>query len=427
MLSLTDYQGANNQYIPSPIQLDVVKLPPSPPSFSPFFSQLGKNSDGLKANGFSPSFGNTKIYFSYDELAKATCGFAKSNLIGEGGFGCVYKGILTGGQVVAVKQLKVGGDQGDKEFQVEVEVITRVHHRHLVSLVGYCISGSQRLLVYDYVPNGNLSHHLHGKGRNILDWQTRVKIALGAARGLAYLHQDCKPKIIHRDVKSSNILLDKDFNAQVSDFGLAKLSPDIKTHITTRVVGTFGYLAPEYASSGILTEKSDVYSFGVVLLELISGRKPVDPTQSFGEESLVGWARPLLVQMNREEDLELMADPFLSGAYDGKEMLRMAAIAAACVRNSAVKRPRMGQVVRALEENVTLADLNQGVKPGHSHMYGFSFGSTDNDSLYNDSSYYSANTRMYSESIIGSGDCSSEYSGGTSDRVIHPSTSSSEF
>ncbi|KAI5072978.1 hypothetical protein GOP47_0013084 [Adiantum capillus-veneris] len=414
------YYGANNWN--SPAQTDaLVKPRPSPPFFSPMPSpQLGSDPSILKVNGVSPSFGSSKIYFTYDELVIATGGFAKSNLLGEGGFGSVYKGTLSGGQLVAVKQLKVGGEQGDREFRAEMEVITRVHHRHLVSLVGYCLSGSQRLLVYDYVPNGNLDHHLHGKGRAILDWPTRMKIAIGAARGLAYLHEDCNPKIIHRDIKSSNILLDKNFNAQVSDFGLAKLTSDIKTHVTTRVVGTFGYLAPEYASSGMLTEKSDVFSYGVVLLELVSGRKPVDPTQSCGEESLVEWARPLLLRMNREDDLELMADPFLNGAYDQKEMLRVVAAAAACVRHSAAKRPRMGQVLRALEDDVALSDLNQGVKPGHSYVYGFSFASTDYDS-----SYYSANTRMYSQATFGSRDCSSEYSGGTSEHAMNPSTSSS--
>lgn len=351
----------------------------------------------------------------------ATSGFAKSNLLGEGGFGSVYKGVLPGGQPVAVKKLKVGGGQGDREFRVEVEVINRVHHRHLVSLVGYCISGNDRLLVYNYVPNGNLDYHLHGKGRTILDWPTRMKIAIGAARGLAYLHEDCIPKIIHRDIKSSNILLNKNFDAQVSDFGLAKLTSDVNTHVTTRVVGTFGYLAPEYASSGMLTDKSDVFSYGVVLLELISGRKPVDPTQSFGEESLVQWARPLLLQMNKEDDLELIADPFLNGAYDKKEMMLVVEAAAACVRYSATRRPRMGQVVRVLLNEVALLDLNQGVKPGHSYIDGHSFASTDYDSCYFGSEY-----RKNRQTAFGSRNCSSEYSGGTSECAVHPTTSSGE-
>ncbi|PWA99421.1 protein kinase superfamily protein [Artemisia annua] len=233
--------------------------------------------------------GNTRAWFTYEELSDATDGFSGSNLLGEGGFGCVYKGLLPDGREVAVKQLKIGGGQGEREFRAEVEIISRVHHRHLVSLVGYCISDHQRLLVYQFVANDTLHYHLHGQGRPVMDWPSRIKVAAGAARGLAYLHEDCHPRIIHRDIKSSNILLDENFDSQVADFGLAKLAMDANTHVTTRVMGTFGYMAPEYASSGKLTEKSDVFSFGVVLLELITGRKPVDGSQPLGDESLVEW------------------------------------------------------------------------------------------------------------------------------------------
>ncbi|ANM60094.1 proline-rich extensin-like receptor kinase 10 [Arabidopsis thaliana] len=234
-------------------------------------------------------FGQSRELFSYEELVIATNGFSDENLLGEGGFGRVYKGVLPDERVVAVKQLKIGGGQGDREFKAEVDTISRVHHRNLLSMVGYCISENRRLLIYDYVPNNNLYFHLHAAGTPGLDWATRVKIAAGAARGLAYLHEDCHPRIIHRDIKSSNILLENNFHALVSDFGLAKLALDCNTHITTRVMGTFGYMAPEYASSGKLTEKSDVFSFGVVLLELITGRKPVDASQPLGDESLVEW------------------------------------------------------------------------------------------------------------------------------------------
>ncbi|PIA63430.1 hypothetical protein AQUCO_00201043v1 [Aquilegia coerulea] len=241
----------------------------------------------------SGGLGNSRSWFTYEELVEVTNGFSAQNLLGEGGFGCVYKGILADGREVAVKQLKIGGSQGEREFTAEVETISRVHHRHLVSLVGYCMSEDQRLLVYDYVPNNTLYHHLHGGGTSVMDWATRLRVAIGAARGISYLHEDCHPRIIHRDIKSSNILLDNNFDAQVSDFGLAKLALDAFTHVTTRVMGTFGYMAPEYASSGKLTEKSDVYSFGVVLLELITGRKPVDTSQPLGDENLVEWARPI--------------------------------------------------------------------------------------------------------------------------------------
>uniref|UniRef100_J3MIF6 non-specific serine/threonine protein kinase n=1 Tax=Oryza brachyantha TaxID=4533 RepID=J3MIF6_ORYBR len=207
--------------------------------------------------------------FGYEELAAATSDFSEENLLGQGGFGYVYRGVLPDGKEVAVKQLSSGSGQGEREFQAEVDMISRVHHRHLVPLVGYCIAGAHRLLVYDFVPNNTLEHHLHGKGSPVMKWTTRLRIAVGSAKGLAYLHEECNPRIIHRDIKSANILLDNSFEALVADFGMVKLTSENDTHVSTRVMGTFGYLAPEYASSGKLTEKSDVFSFGVMLLELI--------------------------------------------------------------------------------------------------------------------------------------------------------------
>uniref|UniRef100_M1B727 non-specific serine/threonine protein kinase n=1 Tax=Solanum tuberosum TaxID=4113 RepID=M1B727_SOLTU len=251
----------------------------------------------------SPSLGGfSKSQFTYEELARATSGFSKANLLGQGGFGYVHKGVLVDGTVVAVKSLKSGSGQGEREFQAEVDIISRVHHRHLVSLVGYCIADSQRMLVYEYVPNKTLEFHLHGKGHRVMDWGTRLKIALGSARGLAYLHEDCHPKIIHRDIKAANILLEDNFEAKVADFGLAKLSSDNFTHVSTRVMGTFGYMAPEYASSGKLTDRSDVFSFGIVLLELITGKRPIDPSNIM-EDSLVDWARPLLKTPWKRENM----------------------------------------------------------------------------------------------------------------------------
>ncbi|CAL5369707.1 unnamed protein product [Camellia sinensis] len=340
--------------------------------------------------------GNSKSWFTYEELSKATNGFSAQNLLGEGGFGCVYKGFLVDGREVAVKQLKIGGGQGEREFRAEVEIISRVHHRHLVSLVGYCISEHQRLLVYDFVPNDTLHCHLYaGEGRAVMDWATRVKVAAGAARGIAYLHEDCHPRIIHRDIKSSNILLDKNFEAQVADFGLAKLAADANTHVTTRVMGTFGYMAPEYASSGKLTEKSDVYSFGVVLLELITGRKPVDASQPLGDESLVEWARPLLNQALESERFEELADPRLENTYVETEMFRMIEAAAACIRHLASKRPRMSQVVRALDSIGEFTDLTNGMKPGQSEIF--------------NSREQSAQIRMFQRMAFGSQEYSSEF------------------
>ncbi|VAI22549.1 unnamed protein product [Triticum turgidum subsp. durum] len=292
--------------------------------------------------------------FTYEELAAATGGFSQSNLLGQGGFGYVHKGVLPSGRAVAVKQLKSGSGQGEREFQAEVDIIGRVHHRHLVSLVGHCIAGASRMLVYEFVPNKTLEFHLHGEGLPPMAWPTRLRIALGAAKGLAYLHEDCHPRIIHRDIKSANILLDNNFEAMVADFGLAKLTYDGITHVSTRVMGTFGYLAPEYASSGKLTEKSDVYSYGVMLVELITGRRPIDATAHLVlEDGLVEWARPALS--------------------------RALASAAACVRHSAKKRPKMSQIVRALEGDMSLEDLNDGVRPGQSRLFGEGAGSCSSD------------------------------------------------
>nr|VDD01772.1 unnamed protein product [Brassica rapa] len=340
--------------------------------------------------GYPPDsavMGSGQTHFTYEELMDITEGFAQRNILGEGGFGCVYKGKLHDGKLVAVKQLKVGSGQGDREFKAEVEIISRVHHRHLVSLVGYCISDVERLLIYEYVPNQTLEHHLHGKGRPVLEWAKRVRIAIGSAKGLAYLHEDCHPKIIHRDIKSANILLDDDFEAQarktiifffltlllfgckVADFGLAKLNDSTQTHVSTRVMGTFGYLAPEYAQSGKLTDRSDVFSFGVVLLELVTGRKPVDQYQPLGEESLVEWARPLLHKAIETGDFSDLVDRRLQNNYVENEVFRMIETAAACIRHSGPKRPRMAQVVRALDSEGDMGDISNGSKVGQTSSY----------------------------------------------------------
>ncbi|KAM1389696.1 hypothetical protein ACFX2I_017647 [Malus domestica] len=364
------------QYNPSP------EAPPPPPPFTSSSGGSGSNYSGGDIPPPPPPLGHalgfSKSTFTYEELALATEGFSDSNLLGQGGFGYVHKGVLPNGKEVAVKQLRAGSEQGEREFQTEVEIISRVHHRHLVSLVGYCMTGSERLLVYEFVPNNTMAFHLHGKGRPTMDWSTRLKIALGSAKGLAYLHEDCHPKIIHRDIKSANILLDFKFEAKVADFGLAKFSSDVNTHISTRVMGTFGYLAPEYASSGRLTDKSDVYSFGVMLLELITGRRPVDASQTYKAGSFVDWARPVLTRALEERNFDELVDPKLQNSYDPNEMARMVAFAAACVRHSALHRPRMSQVVRALEGDVSLSDLNEGIRPGQSNVYS-SYGSSDYD------------------------------------------------
>ncbi|CAH2066570.1 unnamed protein product [Thlaspi arvense] len=319
-----------------------------------FGSQRGSQR-GYTQSGSTPDsavMGSGQTHFTYEELMDITEGFAKRNILGEGGFGCVYKGKLHDGKLVAVKQLKVGSGQGDREFKAEVEIISRVHHRHLVSLVGYCISDVERLLIYEYVPNQTLEHHLHGKGRPVLEWARRVRIAIGSAKGLAYLHEDCKFLIW-----------------RVADFGLAKLNDSTQTHVSTRVMGTFGYLAPEYAQSGKLTDRSDVFSFGVVLLELITGRKPVDQYQPLGEESLVEWARPLLHKAIETGDFSDLVDRRLEKHYVENEVFRMIETAAACVRHSGPKRPRMVQVVRALDSEGDMGDISNGNKVGQSSSY----------------------------------------------------------
>ncbi|XP_076953995.1 proline-rich receptor-like protein kinase PERK15 [Bidens hawaiensis] len=365
------------------------------------------------------SLGFSKSTFTYEELAMATDGFSDANLLGQGGFGYVHKGVLPNGKEVAVKQLKVGSGQGEREFQAEVEIISRVHHKHLVSLVGYCISGAQRMLVYEFVPNNTMEFHLHGKNRPVMDFASRMRIALGSAKGLAYLHEDCHPKIIHRDIKAANILLDFSFEAKVADFGLAKITSDVATHVSTRVMGTFGYLAPEYASSGKLTEKSDVFSFGVMLLELITGRRPVDTANTYMDDSLVDWARPLLTRALEDGNFDSIVDPRLPQDYNRNEMARMVSCAAVCVRHSARRRPKMSQVVRALEGDMSLSDLDDGIKPGHSSVYN---GSSDYDT-----SQYNEDMAKFRKMALGTQEyASSEYSRPTSEYPLNPSGSSSE-
>ncbi|XP_052152976.1 probable serine/threonine-protein kinase PBL7 [Oryza glaberrima] len=287
--------------------------------------------------------------FTFRQLAAATRNFREECFIGEGGFGRVYKGRLDGtGQIVAIKQLNRDGTQGNKEFLVEVLMLSLLHHQNLVNLVGYCADGDQRLLVYEYMPLGSLEDHLHDlpPDKVPLDWNTRMKIAAGAAKGLEYLHDKAQPPVIYRDFKSSNILLGEDFHPKLSDFGLAKLGPvGDKSHVSTRVMGTYGYCAPEYAMTGQLTVKSDVYSFGVVLLELITGRKAIDSTRPHVEQNLVSWARPLF---NDRRKLPKMADPGLEGRYPMRGLYQALAVASMCIQSEAASRPLIADVVTAL-------------------------------------------------------------------------------
>ncbi|PWZ11360.1 Receptor-like serine/threonine-protein kinase ALE2 [Zea mays] len=278
----------------------------------------------------SPSFSSSLVAykgtaktFNLVEMERATLGFDESRIIGEGGFGRVYEGILEDGERVAIKVLKRDDQQGTREFLAEVEMLSRLHHRNLVKLIG------------------------SDKGAARFDWDARLKIALGAARGLAYLHEDSSPRVIHRDFKSSNILLEHDFTPKVSDFGLARTAlGEGNEHISTRVMGTFGYVAPEYAMTGHLLVKSDVYSYGVVLLELLTGMKPVDMLRPPGQENLVAWAGSLLTS---RDGLESIVDPSLGSSIPFDSIARVAAIASMCVQPEVDQRPFMGEVVQALK------------------------------------------------------------------------------
>ncbi|XP_031254637.1 probable serine/threonine-protein kinase PBL21 [Pistacia vera] len=325
--------------------------------------------------------------FTFRELATATKNFRDVNLIGEGGFGKVYKGRLESGQIVAVKQLDHEGVQGHQEFIVEVLMLSLLHHANLVTLIGYCTAGDQRLLVYEYMPMGSLEDHLYDVAgdQEPLSWNTRMKIAVGAARGLEYLHCKADPPVIYRDLKAANILLDNDFNPKLSDFGLAKLGPvGDKTHVSTRVMGTYGYCAPEYAMSGKLTLKSDIYSFGVVLLELITGRKAIDLSKARAEQNLVAWSRPLLKDQKKYSHL---ADPRLQGRFPRRCLNYAIAITAMCLNEEATYRPMITDIVVALDylasqsENNSVS-RNAGANSAPSSTTEFSRGSYSGKSTF---------------------------------------------
>ncbi|OVA15863.1 Protein kinase domain [Macleaya cordata] len=296
--------------------------------------------------------------FTYAELRNATEDFNSANKLGEGGFGSVYKGMLSDGRAVAVKQLSVASHQGKSQFVAEIATISAVQHRNLVKLYGCCIEGANRLLVYEYLEYRSLDQALFGKSSLHLSWQNRYEICLGAARGLAYLHEESRPRIVHRDVKASNILLDTDLNPKISDFGLAKLYDDKKTHISTRVAGTIGYLAPEYAMRGHLTEKADVFGFGVVALEILSGRPNSDTTLETDKIYLLEWAWNLH-ENNRA--LELV-DPSLTEFNEG-EAMRMIGVAFLCTQASPMLRPAMSRVVGMMTGDIEVSTVTS--KPSY--------------------------------------------------------------
>ncbi|XP_020104545.1 somatic embryogenesis receptor kinase 1-like [Ananas comosus] len=288
--------------------------------------------------------------FSLRELQVATDNFSPKNILGRGGFGKVYKGRLADGTLVAVKRLKEERTPGGElQFQTEVEMISMAVHRNLLRLRGFCMTPTERLLVYPYMANGSVASCLRERlpSQPPLDWPTRRRIALGAARGLSYLHDHCDPKIIHRDVKAANILLDEEFEAVVGDFGLAKLMDYKDTHVTTAVRGTIGHIAPEYLSTGKSSEKTDVFGYGIMLLELITGQRAFDLARLANDDDvmLLDWVKALL----KEKKLEMLVDPDLQNNYIDVEVESLIQVALLCTQSSPMERPKMSEVVRMLE------------------------------------------------------------------------------
>ncbi|KAF3653049.1 putative receptor-like protein kinase [Capsicum annuum] len=319
-------------------------------------------SSPLSADELSNSFiGSRLINFTFTDLREVTHHFSSANFLGEGGFGRVYKGFVDEklrpglkSQVVAVKILDTDGLQGHKEWLTEIIFLGQLRHPHLVKLIGYCWEDSNRLLVYEFLPRGSLENQLFGKFSITLSWSTRMKIALGAAKGLAFLHEGDKP-VIYRDFKASNILIDSDYSAKLSDFGLAKDGPKgDDTHVSTRIMGTHGYAAPEYIMTGHLTTMSDVYSFGAVLLELLTGKRSLDKSRREGKHNLVEWLRPYLRDPKRVADV---MDRRLEGEYPIKGAQTAALVAFKCLSHYPKPRPTMDDVVKILK---TLQEENNG-------------------------------------------------------------------
>ncbi|KAJ8756089.1 hypothetical protein K2173_024636 [Erythroxylum novogranatense] len=302
--------------------------------------------------------------FTLKELKMVTHNLSKSELLGEGGFGTVYKGFVDDklrpglkAQTVAVKVLDLDGSQGHREWLAEVIFLGQFRHPNLVNLIGYCWEDEHRLLVYEYMEKGSLEKQLFTRYSMTLPWLTRLKIAVGAAKGLAFLHEEEKP-VIYRDFKASNILLDSDYNAKLSDFGLATDGPEgDKTHVTAKVMGTAGYADPEYIATGHLTIMSDVFSFGVVLLELLTGRRSVDKARPNREKILVSWARPLLKNHHK---LDQIMDPRLEGQYSTEGTRKAAALAYHCLSHRCKSRPTMSTVVNTLQPLLELNDMPIG-------------------------------------------------------------------
>jgi len=298
--------------------------------------------------------------FSFAELKSATRNFSRSLMVGEGGFGCVYRGVIKNSDEpserieIAVKQLNRKGLQGQKEWLTEMNVLGIVDHPNLVKLIGYCADdderGVQRLLVYEYMPNGSVDDHLSSRSTSTLSWPMRLKVALDSARGLKYLHEEMEFQVIFRDLKTSNILLDENWDAKLSDFGLARHGPaEGLTHVSTAVVGTLGYAAPEYMQTGRLTAKSDIWSYGVLLYELITGRRPIDKNRPKSEQKLLDWVKPYISDVKR---FPIIVDPRLEGHYNLKSMTKLSSVANRCLVRMPKSRPKMSEVYDMVQKIV---------------------------------------------------------------------------
>lgn len=373
-------------------------------------------SNWFKGNNHNDTPGQTNIQviatdnvnlFSYNSLRSATRNFHPSNRIGGGGFGVVYKGVLRDGTPVAIKCLSAESKQGTDEFVTEIRMISTIKHPNLVELIGCCVEENNRILVYEYMENNSISTALLGsKGKHVaMEWPTRAAICIGTASGLAFLHEEAKPHIVHRDIKASNVLLDGNLRPKIGDFGLAKLFPDNVTHLSTRVAGTMGYLAPEYALLGKLTKKADVYSFGVLILEIISGRS--SSKTAFGEDLLVlvEWTWKLW----KEERLLDIVDPEMTG-YPENEATRFMKVALFCTQAAANQRPNMKQVVKMLSKDVNLNEkalTEPGIYKSQTSKR-FGGGSSDEtSSSHKNKGKQSLNTSVNS-AILGSADSMSQ-------------------
>ncbi|CAJ1950099.1 unnamed protein product [Sphenostylis stenocarpa] len=308
--------------------------------------------------------------FTFHDIQLATKNFDSRNFLGRGGFGTVFKGWVddaTGTSIpVAVKTLNPNGLQGHKQWLAEIKYLGELHHPNLVRLVGYCIEDDKRVLAYEFMSRGSLEKYLFQRGHWTmqLPWSMRMKIAMDAANGLAFLHQEASPAVIFRDFKTSNILLDKDFNAKLSDFGLAKDAPvGHKKHVSTEVMGTEGYIAPEYVMTGHLTSKSDVYSFGMVLLEMLTGRRAVDQVRPAKEKNLVDWLRP---RIRNKENFRYVMDPRFRGQYPMRQAYRAMKLAIHCLRHDPKARPLMSEVVCELQSLLADDDVDMFSAPSTS-------------------------------------------------------------